>query len=107
MYQMRDGWTDERMDDFAKHVDQRFDAVDQRFDAVDKRFDAVDQRFEGVDQRFDAVERRMKEGFDRVDADMRELRKDVNTRFEGLQRTLLLTNGAIIAALIGVIATQA
>ncbi|HEU4945132.1 MAG TPA: hypothetical protein VFT10_08220 [Solirubrobacterales bacterium] len=85
MYRMRERWTDERFDDFAKHVDQRFDAADQRFDAV---------------------ERRMKDGFDRVDADMRELRRDMTTKFDGLQRTLLLSNAAIIAGLIGVIATQ-
>jgi hypothetical protein len=99
MYRMNDSWTDGRLDDFAKHVDQRFDAVDKRFDAVDRRFDAVDQRFA-------SVERRMEEGFNRVDADIRELRTDMNTRFEGLQRTLLLGNLGIIAALIGVIATQ-
>ena len=30
---MRSTWTDSRLDDFAKHTDQRFDAVDRRFDA--------------------------------------------------------------------------
>jgi hypothetical protein len=86
MYEMRDSWTDARLDDFARHVDQRFDAVDQRFDTV---------------------ERRMAEGFRRVDVDIRELRTDLNKKFDGLQRTLLLANAAIIAALIGVIVTQA
>ncbi len=86
MYRMRESWTDERMDDFAKHVDQRFDAVDRRFDDV---------------------ELRMKDGFDRVDADLRELRKDMSSKFDGLQRTVLLGNFGIIAALIGVIVTQA
>jgi DNA anti-recombination protein RmuC len=61
MYRM--GWTGERMDDFAKHTDQRFDAVDKRLDRLDDRFAA-------------------------------------------LQRTLLLMSGGIIAALIGLIATQ-
>ncbi len=56
MYRMTN-WTDERMDDFAKHVDQRFDAIDKRLD-----------RFE--------------------------------SRFDGLQRTLMLTGGGIIATLI-------
>jgi hypothetical protein len=81
MYRMSDSWTDERLDDFAKHVDQRFDAVDRRFDDVSKRFD-------------------------RVDADFRELRTDLSSKFDGLQRTLFFGNIAIIAALIGVIATQ-
>lgn len=73
MYRM--GWTDERMDDFAKHVDKRFDHVNQRFEQVDQRFDRLEEA-------------------------VRELRTDVNSRFEGLQRTLLLTGGGIIATLI-------
>jgi hypothetical protein len=48
MYNVRESWTDERLDDFAAHVDQRFDAVDRRFDAVDRRFDALDQRFDAL-----------------------------------------------------------
>ena len=32
---MRSTWTDSRLDDFAAHTDQRFDAVDRRFDKVD------------------------------------------------------------------------
>jgi hypothetical protein len=39
MYRM--SWTDERMDDFAKQVGQRFDAVDKRLDRLDDRFDAL------------------------------------------------------------------
>jgi DNA anti-recombination protein RmuC len=76
MYRMT--WTDERMDDFAKHTDQRFDAVDRRFDAVDRRFDTMDQRFDSVDKRLDRFE----------------------DRFDSLQRTLMLTGGGIIATLI-------
>jgi hypothetical protein len=56
----RDRWTDERLDQFEKRVDERFDRVDERFD-----------RFEGeVKLRFEQVEKR----FDRVEADIRELR---------------------------------
>jgi hypothetical protein len=58
MYRM--GWTDQRMDDFAAHVDRRFDGIDKRLD-----------RFED--------------------------------RFDGLQRTLMLTGGGIIATLIAAI----
>jgi len=87
MYRM--AWTDERMDDFAKHTDQRFDAVDKRFDAVDKRFDAVDRRFDkfetDVSRRFDSVEGRL----GRLD-----------DRFASLQRTLLVMSGGVIATLI-------
>ncbi len=41
MYEMRDRWTDERMDDFAKHLDQRFDSVDHELHRVNDRLDAL------------------------------------------------------------------
>lgn len=81
MLKMRESWTDERLDDFAKHVDRRFDQVDRRFEEVDKRFDRVDH----------------------------ELHR-VNDRLDGLHRILLQMAGATIATLIagfaGLIATQ-
>lgn len=77
-------WTDARMDDFAKHTDQRFDAVDKRFDGVDKRLEAIDRRFDSVDRRLESLDH----------------------RFGSLQRTLMVFHGGIIAALIGLIATQ-
>jgi len=80
MYRM--AWTDERMDDFAKHSDQRFDAVDKRFDTVDRRFDKLET---DVNRRFDLVESRL----GRLD-----------DRFAALQRTLLVMSGGIIATLI-------
>jgi hypothetical protein len=64
----RESGTDEGLGALRKDMDHRFDKVDQRFAAVD-------QRFEVVDQRFNAVEARMAEGFTRLDADIRELRR--------------------------------
>jgi hypothetical protein len=57
----RESWTDERIDDLKENMVERFNQVDKRFDQVDKQFDQVD--------------RRMTEGFARVDADIRELRR--------------------------------
>ncbi len=48
------------------------------------------------------MSRRMDDGFARVDADLRAL----NSRFDGLQRTMLQVGGGVIVALIGLIATQ-
>jgi tetrahydromethanopterin S-methyltransferase subunit G len=62
---------------------------------LSERFDAIDKRFDAIDQRFDNLERRMDEGF-----------AHVNGRLDALQRTMLQTNAIIIAALIGIIATQ-
>lgn len=74
----RERWTDQRLDQFEKRVDERFDRVDERFDRFEKevnlRFQQVDERFdrfEGeVNLRFQQVDKR----FDRVEADIRELR---------------------------------
>ncbi len=83
MYEMRETWTDGRMDDFAKHVNQRFDAVDDRFEAVNRRFDSIDRRFEAVNRRFDGLD----------------------ARFDALQQTLLRVGAAMVVGLIGVMAT--
>jgi hypothetical protein len=59
-----------------------------------------------TDERMDDLSHRVDQGFARVDADIRELRREMNTRFDAMQRTLFLAAAAIVAALIGVIATQ-
>lgn len=70
-------WNDGRLDDLSKRVDR-----------IETK---MDRGFERVDQRFDQVHKDL---------------KDLHGRFEGLQRTIMQTNAVIIAALIGVIATQ-
>ena len=74
-----------------------------RESCTDGRLDDLSRH---VDQRFDQVGQR----FDRVDADLRELRTEMNVRFDALQRTLIQVAGGILAAfgaaLIGLIATQ-
>jgi hypothetical protein len=42
MEAMRKSWTDERLDDFREHVEQRFQQVDQRFDHMEQRFDRIE-----------------------------------------------------------------
>lgn len=48
MYRMRDGWTDERLDDFRDDVNRRFDKVDRRFDKVDAELHRVNDRLDGL-----------------------------------------------------------
>ena len=55
-----------------------------------------------TDERLDDLSKKMDQGFSRLEAEMRAL----NGRFDSLQKTLLQVNGAIVAALIGLIATQ-
>ena len=63
MEAMRNSWTDDRLDDFAKHVDSRFDAVDRRFEEVNGRLDRIEDRVEvglaKVDARIDALHHAM------------------------------------------------
>jgi tetrahydromethanopterin S-methyltransferase subunit G len=62
-----------------------------------------------TDERLDDLARRVDDGFDRVDARFAQVdaRFDkLDARFDGLQRTMIQTSGLIIAALIGLIATQ-
>ena len=96
---MREAWTDERLDDLNKKVDDGFARVDQRFDRLEA---SVDARFDKVDKRFDRLEMNIDQRFDKVD-DRFEAMID---RFDKMNRSLLGGMGLIIAALIGVIATQ-
>lgn len=50
MEAMRESWTDARLDDFAKHTDQRFDAVEKRFDRVDAELRALNGRFDALNR---------------------------------------------------------
>lgn len=66
-----------------------------RVNWTDDRLDHLSQR---MDERFDRVDER----FNRIEIDIREL----NMRFDGMQRTLMQIGGGVIVALFGLIATQ-
>ncbi len=102
MEPMTKSWTDERLEERFDRIDERFDEIDRRFDEVNQRFEVINHRFEAIDQRFNRVEMdirelrgEMKGGFDRIDA-----------HFDALQHLLLRLGGVVIAALLGLIATQ-
>jgi hypothetical protein len=40
MESTRESWTDDRLDDFAEHVDRRFDALERRMESGFARLDA-------------------------------------------------------------------
>ena len=68
--------------------------------------DRLQERFDSIDRRFDEVDKR----FDKVEGELKWLGAKMDTKFDGLQRTLMLTGGGIIATLIAgivsVVATQ-
>jgi len=72
---------------------------DAKMDALDAKVDRLDAKVDGLDAKVDRqrleLREEMKAGFD-----------DVNSRFVGLYRAQFMVGGGIVAALIGVIATQ-
>jgi hypothetical protein len=78
MEAMRESWTDARLDDFRGETTRRFDSL----------------------------ERRVENGFNRVDARIDDLTREMSARFDALQRTMILFCGGVIAAMLGLIATQ-
>lgn len=90
---MREASTDERLDELTLRVEHGFERVDERFERIDERFERVDERLDRVDERFE-----------RVEADIRELRVEMNARFDSMQRTMIIGFASIVAS---VIATQA
>jgi hypothetical protein len=81
MEAMRQSWSDDRLDGLNEKVDLRFDEVDKRFDRVER--DHREFRLE-----------------------MKEFRMEMNGRFDSMQRTMLQIGGVVMAALLGIIATQ-
>lgn len=81
MHLMRESWTDARLDDFRAETARRFDEVDRRFDKVEGEI--KDLRVE-THLRFDRIE----------------------SRIDALQRTIIVSNAAIFAAVLGIFATQ-
>lgn len=63
-----------------------------------------------TDERLDDLARRVDHGFNRVDGDLRQLRTEMNVRFDGLQRTTIQVGGggivAVLATLASVLATR-
>jgi archaellum component FlaC len=90
----REKWTDERLDDLNAKVDVGFASVDKRFDKVDKRFDKVDKRFDAVDARFEKVE-------DKIEGGIKELRGEMDTRFEAMNGHFLALHRLLLRASIG------
>jgi hypothetical protein len=50
-------WTDGRLNELSKKVDDGFARVDRRFEQVDRRFEQVDRRFGEIDLRLDGLHR--------------------------------------------------
>jgi hypothetical protein len=63
MEAMREAWTDDRLDDLNRKVDEGFRGVDTDIrelrGEMNERFDKVNERFDKIDDRFYAMQRTM------------------------------------------------
>jgi hypothetical protein len=54
-----------------------------------------------TDERLDDLSKKVDNGFMRVDADIRELRREMNARFDAMNRNFVAGLIAVVAAVIG------
>lgn len=96
---------DEDIHQLRAEVKAGFARVDKDFAHVEKRFELVDKRFEQVDKNFERIDADIRE----VKVELREIRADTNSRFDSLQRTMILgfvsLFASIAASVIGVVLT--
>jgi phage host-nuclease inhibitor protein Gam len=104
MEQMREAWTDERLDDLARRMDRGFDRVDA---------DIRELRGE-MREEFTALRGEMTDGFASVRGELNQqvgsqreesvaLWGEVNTRLDGIQQTMIRFNGALLVSLVALI----
>jgi uncharacterized coiled-coil DUF342 family protein len=82
----RETWTDERLDDLSKHMDENFREV--RADIRELRGDVKSVKGEVGELR----------------EEVGELRGEMNAKFDGLNRTLQIGFGSIGSVLVGLMA---
>jgi hypothetical protein len=65
-----------------------------------------------TDERLDELSRRVDDGFNRVDADLRQFRTEVGARFDAverrfdaLQRTMIQVGGGVLVSVLATLAT--
>jgi hypothetical protein len=85
----REQWTDQRLDDFQKNVNHRFDEVERRFDRVEGDIRELRSDVKLVDGKVDA------------------LKSEMNGRFDSMQRTMIVCfsgmTASIVASVVGAI----
>ena len=61
----------------------------------------TDERLDDLNKKVDELKVEMREGFARVDTEIRELRKEMNARFEAVNRNMLAGFFMVLATIIG------
>ena len=66
----------------------------------------TDERMDDLKHQVDELGRSMGEGFRELREEMGAHQRETNARFDSLQRTMIHFGGVMIAALVGLLATQ-
>ena len=94
----RENWTDERLDEFGKRMDERFDHVDERFNRTDERIDAVrresKEEFDQVDKRFDKLEVHLR----KIDGRIETVQQEATDRYLSQNRMMVFAVLALSSA---------
>jgi hypothetical protein len=56
-----------------------------------------------TDERLDDLARRIDGGFNRIDGDLRELRSEMNARFDALHRLMIQVSGGLLIGVVGTV----
>lgn len=107
MEAMRQSWSDDRLDDLSKRVDEGFIRVDGQFARVEDRIDRLDEKLEA---RFDHLDAKIDTSSHELRMEMKAGFDDVNARFDRMQQTMMQIGAGLIGVLVassaGLIATQ-
>jgi chromosome segregation ATPase len=102
--EMKDAWTDERLDDLNSRVGRGFDGVDHRFDRLELKLETrIDKVEEKLGKRIDGVEAKIDALGERIDA----MGSRIDERFHSLYLALIGGSFILIASLIGLLAAKA
>jgi len=93
---MRDEWTDERLDDLNGKVGEGFQRVEADIRALRSETTAE----------FRAVRTETKTEFRELRGEMNERFDRLDARFDAMQRTLIVSFGGIVVALLGVLVSM-
>lgn len=104
MEAMRESWTDDRLDDFRGEMSEFRRETKDEFKAVRAELEAV--RKEMRDE-FREVRQEMKNESASLREAVEALQNEVSLRLFSIQRIMIQFCGLMVAALIGLIATQA
>jgi len=111
----RESWSDQRLDELGKKVEDGFDGVGKRMDRVERRMDRVESKVDALGEKVsdidkkvgkletkvDGLEKKVDVGLTCLKQDSRDLRSELIARLDKQDRAMWGIAIAIIIALVG------